>query len=91
MSASDLVHTSTRPQFPEGTDPLALDLLSRLMHLNPAHRPSAAEALRHAYFAEAPLPAGEAERYRPGSRRAEVQVGPKVIAARSGPPSVSVR
>lgn len=32
------------------------DLLTTLLSLNPAHRPSASEVLRHAYFAENPRP-----------------------------------
>lgn len=33
-----------------------LDLMSRMLTLNPAHRISAKEALSHAYFAEEPPP-----------------------------------
>ncbi|EFJ44855.1 mitogen-activated protein kinase 4, partial [Volvox carteri f. nagariensis] len=40
-------------KFPNA-DPLALDLLSRLLAFDPADRPSAAEALAHPYFAGLP-------------------------------------
>lgn len=36
-------------------DPLALDLLERILTLNPEHRPSASDVLLHPWFSAAPL------------------------------------
>ncbi|GLI68752.1 hypothetical protein VaNZ11_013244 [Volvox africanus] len=49
-------HKESKPltsKFPSA-DPLALDLLSRLLAFDPADRPSAAEALSHQYFSGLP-------------------------------------
>ncbi len=37
-------------QFFIGANPVAIDLLDKLLHLDPDRRPSAAEALTHPYF-----------------------------------------
>ena len=37
-------------QFFVGANPAAVDLLDKLLHLDPDRRPSAAEALAHPYF-----------------------------------------
>jgi cyclin-dependent kinase 12/13 len=42
-------------------DPRALDLLSKMLALNPAQRPTASEALDHDYFWSDPLPCKAAE------------------------------
>lgn len=39
-----------------GVDPMAIDLLDQLLSMNPAHRPSASQALTHDYFFTPPLP-----------------------------------
>jgi p38 MAP kinase len=37
-------------EFFVGANPVAVDLLEKLLHLDPDRRPSAAEALQHEYF-----------------------------------------
>ncbi|GAX78714.1 hypothetical protein CEUSTIGMA_g6152.t1 [Chlamydomonas eustigma] len=74
---NDVHPTPLSSQFPPSTDPLALDLLSQLMHLSPARRISAAQALQHPYFTSPPLPAGDLERYKPPPRR--LQQAPQVM------------
>ena len=42
-------------------DDEAIDLISKMLELNPAHRISAAEALEHQYFCQDPLPCDPSE------------------------------
>mmetsp|Transcript_7358 Transcript_7358/g.19680 ORF Transcript_7358/g.19680 Transcript_7358/m.19680 type:complete len:364 (+) Transcript_7358:317-1408(+) len=45
-----------RSLFPAAVSADALDLLGKMVSLNPAHRPTAAEALSHSYFTSDPPP-----------------------------------
>ena len=60
-------------QFPEDLDALALDLLSKMVQLNPAHRITAADALAHAYFSSEPLQSTHENLYKPAKRRERVR------------------
>lgn len=46
-------------QFFIGANPLAIEVLQLLLHMDPDRRPSAEEALMHEYFAKYHLPKDE--------------------------------
>lgn len=69
-----------RQQFPGASDD-ALDLLARMVSLDPNRRPTAAEALAHPYFSAAPAPTPVQRLPKPPLREDNPLQGP------SGPPA----
>ncbi|WIA09012.1 hypothetical protein OEZ85_008426 [Tetradesmus obliquus] len=75
-----------RQQFPGAADD-ALELLARMVALDPNRRPSAAEALRHPYFSSAPPPTPPERLPKPPLREDNPLAGPAAPALKvSRPP-----
>ncbi|KAF5832316.1 kinase-like domain-containing protein, partial [Dunaliella salina] len=73
-----------RSLFPAAVSADALDLLGKMVSMNPAHRPSAAEALSHSYFTSDPPPTPHHLLPRPKLRDSQPQ--PAVIDTNAQPP-----
>jgi serine/threonine protein kinase len=70
-----LLHALLPSLLPQAT-PAALDLLAQLVSLDPSRRLTAAAALAHPYFSEAPVPTSKEALPRPSQRcRGMLQVG----------------